>query len=63
MRPRKINVGDRITFRAATRSDFKVAKRKVVSFDSFGCPQVRYHGWKDFIVRWDEISAVERATG
>lgn len=46
-----IKIGDRITFRAATRW----ASGKVNGFDSAGRPTVRYGGWKDFSVRLSEI--------
>lgn len=58
MRPRKIKVGDTITFKSATRSNFKRATRKVTRVDDQGRPQVRYHGYSDFIVHWSEVEAV-----
>lgn len=61
MKPRKIAVGDSITFKAATRSHFKTAKRKIVSIDFMGRPCVRYHGWNDFVVHWSEVTAIEKA--
>ncbi len=61
MRPKKLKIGDSITFKAATRSHFKQATRKVVGIDALGRPQVRYHGWHNFIVHWSEISSVHRA--
>lgn len=54
----EINVGDRITFRAATRWSGASVTRVVRGFDAFGRPLVRYGGWSDFVVRLDEISAV-----
>ena len=54
-----IKIGDRITFRAATRwasgKATRKATRKVNGFDSAGRPTVRYGGWKDFSVRLSEI--------
>lgn len=61
MRPRKIAIGDSITFRAATRSHDRRASRKVVGIDHEGRPLVRYHGWSNFIVQWCEVEAIERA--
>lgn len=61
MRPKKIKIGDSITFKAATRSHYKTATRKIVGIDREGRPQVRYHGWSDFVVAWHEISAITPA--
>lgn len=61
MRPRKIAIGDSITFKAPTRSHFKTATRKVVRIDPMGRPQVRYHGWDDFVVQWSEVTAITKA--
>lgn len=58
MRPRKVAVGDSITFKAATRASFKKVTRKVVGIDEQGRPLVRYEGWENFIVHWREISAI-----
>jgi len=58
MRRVKLNIGDRITFKAATRDSYKKITRVVTGFWSNGCPTVRAHGWSDFVVRWNEISAV-----
>ena len=49
-----IQIGDRITFRAATRWSDKPATRVVNGFIA-GNPTVRYGGWAQFIVRVDEI--------
>ena len=54
-----IEVGDRIRFRAATRSSDKEVWRKVNGFGTNGQPTVRFHGWGDFVVRWHEISMIE----
>ena len=61
MRPRKIAIGDSITFKAVTRSHYKIATRKVVGIDCFGNPQVRYHGWDKFLVPWRQVKAVVKA--
>jgi hypothetical protein len=61
MRPRKIAIGDSITFKAATRSHYKMATRKVVGVDCLGNCLVRYHGWDNFVVLWPEIQAVIKA--
>lgn len=57
----RFKVGDRITFKSATRSDYKKATRKIVSIDDLGRPRVRYHGWDNFIVMPTEILDVEKA--
>ena len=57
----QIKIGDRITFRAATRGGKPQATRKVVGFWVDGRPEVRFHGWPRFIVRWEEIVAVDAA--
>lgn len=63
MRRRKLAIGDRIKFRAVTRHSDRPAWRKVVGFDLCdGRPLVRFHGWDNFIVRWDEIQEIEKAT-
>lgn len=54
MDTRKIKVGDRIKFKAATRSHFRVAVRVVTEINSYGVC-VSYHGWRGFVVRPSEI--------
>lgn len=61
MRMTKLAIGDRITFRAATRSHDRRATRKVVAIDHEGRPLVRYHGYDNFVVHWREVEAIERA--
>lgn len=57
--PRKrLKVGRTLVFKAATRSDYKKASRKIVGIDSFGRPLVRYHGWSNFVVHPREILEV-----
>jgi len=54
-----INVGDRITFKAATRSSHRKATRMVTGFTINGRPEVRYEGWADFVVSPWEIIEVK----
>lgn len=61
MKPRKFAIGDSITFKAATRSHFKTATRKIVSIDFMGRPCVRYHGWDNFVVQPREVTALTKA--
>lgn len=58
MRRVNLNIGDRITFKAATRDSYKKMTRVVTGFWPDGCPTVRAHGWSDFVVRWNEILEV-----
>jgi hypothetical protein len=53
-----IKVGDEITFKAITMYGSRKATRKVKAIDSSGRPRVRYDGWDDFQVRWNEIKAI-----
>ena len=53
----EILVGDRITFKAATRYEFRKVTRIVNGF-FHGQPTVRYAGSAAFIVRHHEISDV-----
>ena len=57
----KIEVGDRIKFKAMTRWNCGTVWRKVNGFwlDT-SRPTVRYGGWSDFAVRLDEILEVEK---
>jgi hypothetical protein len=57
----KMKPGDLLTFKSATRSHYKQATRVIVSVDYLGRPCVRYHGWDNFVVHFDEIISVERA--
>lgn len=61
MRPRKLNVGDRITFKAATRCSYRKATRVVTGFWITGEPEVSYAGWRGFVVHWHEILEVRKA--
>ena len=54
-----IKIGDKITFRPLTRWGAPLLTRLVNGFDSLGRPTVRYNGWSDFIVKWDEIIKVQ----
>lgn len=59
---KKIEIGDYIVFKAATRSGYTKARRKVNGFWGMtDMPTVGYHGWSNFAVRRDEIIAVEKA--
>lgn len=62
MRRRKLNIGDRITFKAATRAGNPKLRRVVNGFWIDGSPMVRAHGCADFVVHWHEISAVHPAS-
>lgn len=57
---KKMHGGDLLTFKAATRCDYKKATRKITGFDNYGRPLVRYAGWADFIVQPKEIISVAR---
>lgn len=52
---KQIRIGDRIKFKAAARSHYRVAIRKVNGFTADGRPTVAYHGWSNFIVERREI--------
>lgn len=60
MTKRTIEIGDYITFKAATRWSYSKARRKVVSFDHLNRPCVRFGGYSDFIVKPHEISKIEK---
>lgn len=55
---KKIEVGDYISFKAATRDTYRKAKRRVKSIDELGRPLVGYAGWSHFIVNRREILEV-----
>ena len=52
---KQLEIGDSITFRAVTRWSSAVATRVITGFSRDGRPLVRYGGWSDFMVSWDEI--------
>jgi len=54
-----MKIGDRLTFKAATRAHCRKATRPITGFDSYGRPLVNYAGWRGFIVRHDEIISCE----
>ena len=56
---KKIEVGDYITFKAATREGCRKARRKVIGVSQLYVI-VRYIGWGSFWVRPDEIIKVEK---
>lgn len=60
MKRRKMQIGDLLTFKAATRCSYRKATRRITGFDSYGRPLVRYAGWSGFIVRLSEIISVEQ---
>jgi len=53
-----VEVGDHINFYDSTSSDNRKHKRVVKGFARCGCPTVRYQGYDDFAVLWDEIAEV-----
>lgn len=53
----EIKIGDRIRFTAALREGNRTAVRVVTGFYN-GSPEVRFNGYRDFIVRRAEISEV-----
>lgn len=56
-----MQIGDLLTFKAATRSHYRKATRPIRGFDKLGRPMVAYHGYRDFVVQLDEIISAERA--
>lgn len=55
----KIEKGDRIEFKVATRSHCRKAIRKVKKVErQHGWVEVGYHGWPDFAVKAHEILRV-----
>ena len=58
----KLNIGDRLTFRAVTREGAPKLTRVINGF-YLGQPTVRAHGHPDFIVKWSEILAVNGVEG
>ena len=61
MQMTNIKVGDRIQFRSITRWNSRTVWRKVNGFWAGRGPTVRFGGWGNFIVRWDEIVDVDPA--
>ena len=59
---RKIEIGDRIKFKAATRWNCGAVWRKVNGFwmDNTSLPTVRYGGWSNFAVKLSEVLEVEK---
>jgi hypothetical protein len=55
----KAAVGDYITFKIATIAGCKKVRRRVVARDAV-VYYVRYLGWDNFIVYFNEISKVEK---
>lgn len=54
-----MKIGDLLTFKSATRHSFCKATRKIIGFDRYDRPLVRYAGWDGFIVQPEEIISVE----
>lgn len=52
-----IRIGDRIKFRVAVRDGLKTATRFVTGF-YLGNPEVRFWGYRDFVVRTSEVVEV-----
>lgn len=57
---RKMQIGDLLTFKAATRYSYRKATRKITGFMPDGRPEVTYAGWQGFIVQPREIISVAR---
>jgi hypothetical protein len=60
-RTKKFKVGDWLIFKAATRSSYTKARRKITGIDGWGRPLVTYHGWSGFVVQPREIIEVEKS--
>tara|TARA_R100000773_G_C4220642_1_gene119368 strand:- start:2545 stop:2790 length:246 start_codon:yes stop_codon:yes gene_type:complete len=56
--PVKFEVGDFIVFRAQTMWSNAKAKRKCTGKTAQGKPTVKYNGFDDFALRWNEIIEV-----
>lgn len=57
---RKIEIGDRITFKSPTRWADRKATRVVKGFDPHGRPEVAYGGCPYFIVQLHEVISVQK---
>lgn len=58
-----LKIGDRIKFKATTRSGSRTVWRKITGFyGNTNLPTVRYDGWNNFLVYHHEILDVEYAT-
>lgn len=55
MNIKNLKIGDRIEFKACTRSHYRKAIRKITDIDGYGRICVRYHGYGDFVLRPHEI--------
>ncbi len=55
-------VGDRITFKSATRSHYRRATRLVRRVNPDGSCEVGYHGWANFVVYPHEILDVQHVS-
>ena len=54
----EIKEGDDLTFKSWTMYGSRKATRKVKQIDSSGRPRVRYDGWDNFQVRWNEVISI-----
>lgn len=57
----QVKIGDRLTFKSATRDSCRKATRPITGFDSFGRPLVNYASWRGFIVMPHEIISIEES--
>tara|TARA_A100000164_G_C21624421_1_gene638144 strand:+ start:547 stop:735 length:189 start_codon:yes stop_codon:yes gene_type:complete len=56
----KVKIGDTITFRVVTNYGTHKATRKVTGICTSGKPLVKFHGWDDYQIRWNEIIEVKK---
>lgn len=56
--PIKFNIGDTLVFKAQTLYDCRKATRIIRDKDYSGRPEVKYNGYDNFVVRWNEIVEV-----
>ncbi len=52
-------IGDRVTFKAATRSHNRKATRVITGVDEYDRLLVTYHGWSGFVVLAREVIRVQ----
>ena len=58
-KPISFEIGQEITFKALTRDGNKKATRKIVGRSTNGKPLVRYNGWGNFQINWNEILLID----
>tara|TARA_X000001382_G_scaffold5176_1_gene4448 strand:+ start:831 stop:1160 length:330 start_codon:yes stop_codon:yes gene_type:complete len=56
--PVEFNIGDKLVFKAQTLYGREKATRIIRDKDYVGRPEVRYNGYDNFVVRWNEIVEV-----